>query len=151
MIPCALHILICDRPAQPTELPTMQRTHPSEEIPWIKVKVGRNRSDWCSAPGEPEKATLNPSHFLVCSMKRFMWSSQTSAFPFSSFFCATLCHDGQPCRAAYLRSSSSHLNQRVLPGLWTRKEAGSSNSPACQRESLHSPALLFAPAGRCPF
>ena len=80
--------------------------------------------------------TTNPTHFLLVKLINFCRCSRH--FPRSS---ADFCHDAQCAWAAYLRNSSSHRNQRVLPGLRMRKEAGNSCSDACQSESLHPAAL----------
>lgn len=125
---------MCDRMMVEAQRRSSWGAQPPFVSPKIIFKFGRNTHGWLSAPiglwAEP------PSHFEAHLAKAFACSFHISLLG------AALYQHFQPSLSAYLRNSSSHLNQWVLPGRRSLRLDGNSASVDCHAESLHAADLL---------
>ena len=79
------------------------------------------------------------THFSMRLTNSSQCEFHSDALPAASLLLATSCQEVQLHVSAYFRSSSSHLNQRVRPGLRSCSEDGNVIfSSSCHCESLHS-------------
>ena len=114
----------------------------------VEVEVGRNVKD--GGESAPFRRPLPPLiHFVQCFRK------SSNCLVQLSLLLAIVCQLLGPRFSAYVRISSSHLSQRVRPGLRNLRFAGNSSRHCCHSESLQtvvhfaslcSPILMTWPA-----